>query len=171
MGVVVTAHRIGIAATVVSMAAAGFYFFVYLDRWEWNRALISGIIFVAGEVAFVAVMLAGRLTRIERGLQRLGEPDGRVLQRLRETAPPAPEPFEWLSSGTGSGHVNVFVPVLLGAGIVLSGLAWLVERAASLTTRPVLERRLARQLGVLALPAGGLLGRPDERPDPFQPRS
>ena len=31
--------------------------------------------------------------------------------------------------------MNVFIPVLLGAGVIASGLAWLVERIARLTSR------------------------------------
>jgi hypothetical protein len=52
----------------------------------------------------------------------------------------------------------VFIPVLLGAGVLLSGVATAVERIAGATARPVLERRLALRLQPLALPTGGLLG-------------
>ena len=62
----------------------------------------------------------------------------------------------------------MFVPVLLGAGVVLSGLAWIVDRIARLTAVPSMERGLARRLTTLQPPAGGLLG---EAPvDPFRPR-
>ena len=33
------------------MAVLGAYVFVYLYRWEWNRALFAGVLFVAAEVA------------------------------------------------------------------------------------------------------------------------
>jgi hypothetical protein len=39
----------------------------------------------------------------------------------------------------------------------MSGLAWVVERVARTTVRPVAERGLAAQLDGLALPAAGLL--------------
>ena len=54
-------------------------------------------------------------------------------------------------------HSNVFIPVLLGAGAVLSGLAWIVERLAKATAGRAGEHGLARQLGELDLPSGGLL--------------
>ena len=47
--------------------------------------------------------------------------------------------------------------MLLGAGVVLSLLAHIVERLALVTGAPVLERRLAARLDPLALPAAGLL--------------
>ena len=53
--------------------------------------------------------------------------------------------------------MSVFVPVLMGAGLVVSGIAWLVERLAHATARPVLEHRLASQLQPLAMPSGGLM--------------
>jgi hypothetical protein len=58
--------------------------------------------------------------------------------------------------------------VLLGAGVVTSGLAWIVDRIARLTAVPSMERGLVRKLGSLQPPAGGLLG--GARPDPFKPR-
>jgi hypothetical protein len=51
----------------------------------------------------------------------------------------------------------VFIPVLLGAGAVLSGLAWVVERVARATAGRSAETGLARDLGALDLPQGGLL--------------
>jgi hypothetical protein len=77
-----------------------------------------------------------------------------VLQRVRETAPPPRPVFAWLAPN----RTGVFLPILLGAGVLASALAWMVEGLARMTARPVLEERLAARLGVLALPAGGLLG-------------
>jgi hypothetical protein len=65
-------------------------------------------------------------------------------------------------------QTNVFVPVLLGAGVVLSALAWVVDRIARLTAVPTMERGLARKLSHLQPPPGGLLGEPQA--DPFTPR-
>ena len=53
--------------------------------------------------------------------------------------------------------MNVFVPVLMGAGVLMSGIAWLVERVARATVRPAAERGLAAQLDGLALPANGFV--------------
>jgi hypothetical protein len=136
------------------------YFFVYLWRWEWNRALIAGVLFVAAEVAMASAVVLSRLRRLE---DRLQAPDPAILARIRETAPPPRDHFEWLSPK--SGRVGVFVPVLIGMGVVASGLAWLVERLARATAGPALERGLAARLTPLAWPAGGLV--PDQADDPL----
>jgi hypothetical protein len=73
---------------------------------------------------------------------------------VREAAPPARPVFAWLAPD----RTGVFLPILLGAGVLASALAWMVEGLARATARPVLEHRLAARLGTLALPAGGLLG-------------
>ena len=53
--------------------------------------------------------------------------------------------------------MNVFITFLVGGGVLLSGIAWLVDRIASKTTTPVGEERLARQLGPISYPRGGLI--------------
>jgi hypothetical protein len=149
-------RKIAVAALVLVMAASGWYVFVYLYRWEWNRALVSGVIFLAAEVALLGLALVDRIGRVERGIGDLRAADGRVLQRVQEAAPPPGKPFAWL--GRASQQSNVFVPVLMGAGVVLSAIAWLVERVARATAGPTLEHGLARRLAVVSLPEGGLLG-------------
>ncbi len=137
----------------VVMASTALYFFVYLWRWEWNRALIAGVLFVATEVAMASATVLNRLHGLS---EKLGTtPDPGVLARIRESAPPPHDHFEWLSPK--SGQMGVFVPVLIGMGVVASGLAWLVERLARATAGPVMERGLAARLGPLAWPAGGLV--------------
>ena len=74
------------------------------------------------------------------------------LERIRTAAPPPRKTFAWLAKPE---QMNVFVPVLMGAGVLLSGIAWLVERLARATVTPVAERGLAAQLDGLALPAHG----------------
>lgn len=152
--------RIASALVGAMMFFTALYFFVYLWRWEWNRALIAGVLFVAAEVAMAGAMILSRLRRIE---DRLQAPDPAVLARIRETAPPARDHFEWLSPK--SGRLGVFVPVLIGMGVVASGLAWLIERLARATAGPALERGLAARLTPLAWPAGGLV--PDRADDPL----
>ncbi len=56
----------------------------------------------------------------------------------------------------------MFVPVLLGAGVVLSALAWVVERLARVTAGAALERGLAVRLAVLSLPPEPLVDARDE---------
>ena len=165
-GRVSTPRRIGLAALLTVMVAAGWYVFVYLYRWEWNRALVSGIIFLAAEVALLGALVLERLARLGR---RLTEPDRapsdeRVLRRLRERTPPPARPFAWMERQ----QTNVFVPVLLGAGVVLSALAWVVDRLARIVAVPTMERGLARKLSTLQPAPGGLLGEPPT--DPFAPR-
>ena len=161
--------RIGLASALFVMLISGWYVFVYLYRWEWNRAIVAGIIFLAAEVGLLGAALFSRLTKLgqqvdELGGRRRGPVDERVLHQLRANAPDPLRPFVWLD-GTRS---NVFVPVLLGAGAVLSGLAWVVDRIARLTATPAMEKTLARKLSSLHPAPGGLLG--DAPVNPFQPR-
>jgi hypothetical protein len=146
------------------LAASGAYALIYLFRWEWHRAIITALFFIAAEVGLVASMLMRRLKRLEHRLDELagsGAQGGRsgadpaVLARLQETAPPPSRPFAWLDPQ--SSRLSVFLPFLLGVGALASGLAWVVEQVARRSTTPALERGLARRLAPLSLPAGGLL--------------
>ena len=76
--------------------------------------------------------------------------------------PAAPDRFEWLRPS--SGQTSVFVPFLMGAGVLLSGIAWVVERLARPTARPAMERRLAQQMSSLMYlaPPGGLVPLPND---------
>lgn len=146
---------------IAAVAACGVYLFVYLVRWEWHRALVAGVLFVAAEVALAAAAILDRLRSIEGRLAAgtgpaAGESD--ALVRLREAAPEPRTSFQWLSRDGAGSEMTVFVPILLGAGVVLSGAAWLVERLARATAGPVLERGLAARLAPLGLPAGTLAG-------------
>jgi hypothetical protein len=149
------ARKVGSLLTLVVLAVSGLYLLVYLYRWEWNRALVAGLFFVAAEIAAVATTVLRRLRSIEDRLAA-GPSREQVLLRLQESAPSAANRFAWLDERMRS--TNVFVPVLLGAGVILSLLATGVERLAAAGARPQLERRLAGRLELLALPAGGLLG-------------
>ena len=147
-----TARRLFYAIGLAVLASSGVYVFVYLVRWEWNRAMFAALLFVAAEVVLLGAVVLDRLRNLSSQVESLkrGDPDPRVVERLRETAPPPSEPFAWLKPG--GDQLGVFVPVLMGAGMVLSGLAWLVEKIARRTATPVLERGLASQLSTLALP-------------------
>jgi hypothetical protein len=155
------AGRIASLFGVVVMAATALYFFVYLWRWEWNRALIAGVLFVAAEVAMLTGAVLDRMRRlsdhVDGQLARYADrrADPRVLARIQESAPAAHDHFAWLSPARG--HTNVFVPVLMGMGVVMSALAWLVEKLARATAAPVMERGLAARMSPLAWPADGLL--------------
>ena len=157
------AKRIGVFLVAVTLVASGAYVFVYLQRWEWNRALIAGMFMLASEMVLVAVALAGRIRAVERKVTAAVDRSqhDRVLRRLRE-APAAPrDHFAWLRpTGTGT---SVFVPVLMGAGLILSGLAWLVERLAKATAGSAMERGLATRLVSFSVPEEPLV-EPDTDP-------
>jgi hypothetical protein len=138
---------------------SGRWFFLYLHRWEWNRALVSGLMFLAAEVGLFGAIALEMISRLRKEVRtataaataaaaggRQARPD--VLARIREATPPPRDHFAWLSSGRN----NVFVPIILGAGVIASGLAWVVERIARVTTGRRLEHDLAVRLGTFSLP-------------------
>ena len=146
----------------LTLVASGAYTFVYLYRWEWNRALMSAAIFIAAEVAVMGSLLSQRLKVISVRLDTQATaqpsvPTPAVMlrrERIHAAQPPARVGFAWLSRPE---HMNVFVPVLMGAGVLMSGLAWLVERVARTTMSPMAERGLATRLDGLDLPAHGFV--------------
>ncbi|HVE45910.1 MAG TPA: hypothetical protein VNA57_04075 [Acidimicrobiales bacterium] len=154
------ARRMANALAAVTLAGSGTYLFVYLYRWEWNRAIIAGIFFLAAQMALSTAAVLGRLRSVEAAQRPGPDASPRVVAHLRETAPPPRDAFAWLRPQPD--RMGVFVPILMGAGFVLSGLAWVVERLARATATPRLENRLALALGALALPPGHLLGRNQE---------
>jgi hypothetical protein len=77
-----------------------------------------------------------------------------VRARL-DAAPNASRHFAWLRQPQ---QLNVFVPVLLGAGIVASGIGWLIERIARMTGRSNTSASLSADLADLAPQPGGFLG-------------
>ncbi|MBO7941351.1 hypothetical protein JTP77_036380 [Streptomyces sp. S9] len=141
----------------LAAAGAGSYLVIYLYRWQWQRALICGVLLLVVEVLLFGIVLLGRLTRIEERLRdadrRQREAEARqedVLARLRQPARTREDTrFRWLEDP--SDRTYVFVPVLMVTGVLLSGLAWVVQRIASATTGPA-ERRLAGRLAVLGAP-------------------
>jgi hypothetical protein len=125
----------------------------------------------------VALALVRRMQAMERRLALMGAtaaPDGAsaevgaARQALRANRPVPRSPFTWLRPAS---RQAVFVPVLLGAGVLLSAVAFVVQRAAELTARTALEPAIARDLALLAPPAGGLRpgGGPAPGPAPAPP--
>jgi hypothetical protein len=146
-----TARRFGLAVAVASALASGAYVFIYLYRWEWNRALIASAIFIAVEIALLGAAIIDRIGRLGRRMDDIERDlaSRQVLDRIEESAPEPRRHFAWL---TDFDKMGVFVPVLMGAGVVISAIAWAIERIAQKTARPVLERRLAARLAPIALP-------------------
>jgi len=148
------ARRLAFIMLAMVIAASGAYLFIYLYRWEWNRAVIAGIFLIAAGVALATGLLLEKMRRIEEKLDAIGRMNHEeTLQAIRDTAPEPKERFKWL----GGDQLSVFVPVLMGAGVVFSGIAWLVERLARATARPAMEEGLAFKLAPIALPQGGFL--------------
>jgi hypothetical protein len=153
-------RRLTRAVAVLAAATCGAYSLVYLYRWEWHRAILAGVFLVVAEVALATSVLLRRLGALERRLTDVAEaasrpsPQPEILVHLRESAPEPRPPFAWLEPD----RLGVFLPILLGAGVLASAAAWVVEALARKTAQPALERRLATRLEVFALPAGGLLG-------------
>ena len=152
-----------------TLAASGAYVFVYLYRWEWNRALISAAIFLAAEIAVLGWLLSRKLDAIGEDIDAVARDldavrTRRIARHLDAARGQPSAVFEWLRPDP-EGGTRVFIPVLLGAGLVFAGLAWLVERLARVTAGRVADRSLAVRLSRLGLPAGGLL---DDSDDPLR---
>ncbi|MFI5883949.1 hypothetical protein [Streptomyces sp. NPDC051554] len=163
-------RRIAYVFGSLAAAGAGTYLVVYLYRWQWQRAILCGILLLVVEVMLLGIVLLARLTRIE---ERVKESDTRqreltarkedVLVRLRQgSVEREGARFRWLEDTAD--RTYVFVPVLMVTGVLLSGLAWVVQRIASATGRPA-ERRLAGRLAVLTAPEpGAVVGELEDRP-------
>lgn len=152
------ARRVSMAIGLVMLAISGFYLFAYLYWWEWNHALIAGVFVLAIEIGLLAVIILGRLAKLEARFDRSLDTQMAPTRAIVHDARPAPsDPFAWLSTPARRGDVGVFVPVLLGAGVILSGVAWVVERLARSLGGPSLERDLAGRLERLSPPPHGFL--------------
>ncbi|MCX4668022.1 hypothetical protein OG453_15300 [Streptomyces sp. NBC_01381] len=143
----------GAAAT-----GAAVYLVVYLYRWQWQRAILCGVLLLVVEIVLLGAVLLGRIARVEERLRDADRRQEDVLARLRTDGNTAPDSrtarFRWLDDDP-AGRTYVFVPVLMVTGVLLSGLAWAVQRIASATARPAAEQRLAGRLAVLAAPPPG----------------
>lgn len=151
-------RKIAWLAGVATLVAAAAYMVVSLNRWEWSRALYFGLVVLMAEVGLATALILRRLGPAGGGSpgQSVATPEvhPQVLSRLRQSRP-TPNRFAWLDPR--SGRLNVFITMLVGGGVVLSGIAWLVDKVAARTTTPAGELHLARQLGAIRYPRGGLL--------------
>jgi hypothetical protein len=138
-------------AGIGTLLGGAFYMIVSLNRWEWNRALFFGLIVLIAEVALATGLVLRRLSRLEYR----SRVDPAVANVLRDTRPPSPDRFAWLRDSTK--QTNVFITFLVGGGVILSAIAWMVDRIASNTSSPAGEEKLARQISRISYPSGGLL--------------
>lgn len=143
----------------LALLASGGYVLVYVYRWEWHRALLVGILFLAALVGMSTALVLRRLGRLERTVSARARPDD-VLRHLR-AAPVEPPRFRWLAPHDPD-RVGVFIPLLIGGGVLLSGAAWLVERLAGSAARAGVEEELAGDLRGLSFPAAPLVPSPGE---------
>lgn len=143
---------------VVTLLATGAYLFVYIYRWEWHRALLVGVLFLGCLVALTAALVLRRLASLEQHLTRTAaaHDDGDLVLRRLRSAPVDTAPFPWLAPERLS-QTHVFIPVLLGGGVVVSALAWLVERVAGRSARTGVEAELAGELHGIAFPTTPLV--------------
>jgi hypothetical protein len=136
-------------AGIGTMLTATAYMVVSLNRWEWNRALFFGLIVLIAEVGLATGLILRKLNLLL--LER--EPD--VAAIVRSSRPPSPDRFAWMQREVGK--LDVFITFLVGGGVILSGLAWVVDRVARHTATPTLETKLVSRMAAISYPRGGLI--------------
>jgi hypothetical protein len=70
-----TLKLVGYTLGGLSGADADYHMVLHPTRWEWQRALISGLLFLFIEVLLATLVLIARFSRLEN---RLGEFERRV---------------------------------------------------------------------------------------------
>src|SRR5262245_25350395 len=138
-------------AGIATLVVGALYMIVSLNRWEWNRALFFGLIVVIAEIGLATGLVLRRIARLEHRMTV----DPEVAEIFRSTRPPSRDRFAWLQKSTS--QFNVFITFIVGGGLILSGIAWVVDKVAAKTTTPKGEQRLAAELGPISYPRGGLL--------------
>jgi hypothetical protein len=149
------ARAIGFALATVILAVSSIYVVIDLARWEWNRAVISALVMIAALIVLVAMILFRQLHRIEQRMDALERSSTvNTLGALRSANDAAAgRHFRWLERPPD--RLGVFIPVLLGAGVLMSLVAYLIERIAGLFAAATLDPRTASRLGAdLPLGAG-----------------
>jgi hypothetical protein len=138
-------------AGTFTLVGSAIYMIVSLNRWEWNRALFFGLLVLIAEVALAAGLILRKVAQ-----QGQTQPYDPVIHGIvRDSRPATPNRFRWMQDGARD--LNVFITFLVGGGVVISGIAWVVDKIASKTSTPAGEVRLTRQLEVISYPRGGLL--------------
>jgi hypothetical protein len=141
-------RAIGQLLGAVVLVVSGIYLLLYLYRWEWNRAIVSGIFFLSALITLSTMLILRALRRATEHLDRLSARAVRedttrtILGQVNGVR--AGRHFAWLRN-RGS-QLSVFIPVLLGAGALLSGVTYLLERMASALASATIDRRTARLL-------------------------
>ena len=158
-------------AGIGTLLTGAVYMVVSLNRWEWNRALFFGLIVLIAEVGLGHRARPAPADRLERS-------PSSTRPSLASSATPGRRrrPFAWLKEST-SARSNVFITFLVGGGVLLSGVAWLVDRVAAHTSTPSARSNWPAELGTDQLPrAAGCSSTTSPRwprtcPAPTTPRS
>lgn len=144
---------VSVALTVL---VAGVYTVVSLVRWQWNRALFFGVVFVAAELLLCTAVVLARLARLQRDVDATrATREATARDALRATRHDQ-QRFAWLRVDPHESftRMNVFVTLVVGGGVLLSAGAWLIDRVASRTVDPQREARLSQQLASIAYEPG-----------------
>jgi hypothetical protein len=142
------------ATLALTMVLAGSWALLSLYRWEWTRALWMTIAFVVAEVALVGLVLVRRLQELSERLEGFDTADPDVRARLAESRP-STDHFAWLRESAT--RTNVFVTMILGGGVLISGVLWIVDKVAGQSVTTSREGKLALQLSAIAFPRDGLV--------------
>ena len=128
------------------LGVSGGYTVAYLFSWQWMRAQIAGLAFVAALVVVSALAVMARIRRLERRLDALLPVAASRAPSPLVDVEPRPD-FPWLSTPTTAAPAllaiplldvlrppdgSVFIPVFLATGLVVAGLASVVERISAL---------------------------------------
>jgi hypothetical protein len=158
---------LSLAAVVV---VAGGHTLYYLLEWEWVRAQIAGIAFVAGLVVAATLSVLARLRRIERRLDVLALAMGTpAVQQPAPDVEPRPD-FRWLDRPSTAQALalpaavltllavpdqSVFIPVFLATGLVVTAVATAVEQISALRhSTPLAGVAVGAPPSALPLPRG-----------------
>ncbi|HWJ64200.1 MAG TPA: hypothetical protein VNS19_19675 [Acidimicrobiales bacterium] len=159
-----------------TMVVAGAYTVISLARWEWTRAQFFGLVFLAAELALIGGTVLAKLARIERKIDLAEpkhvapDPSPATLAIVRE-AGHEHDRFPWLqvSATDVVTRTNVFITLVVGGGVLLSGGAWVLDKLGSRTVDPGRESQLASELDAIAYPDGlivdDMVARARSRPD------
>ena len=140
-------------AGIGTLVASAAYMIISLNRWEWNRALFFGLIVLIAEVGLATGLVLRRLAR--HGVQPQGRSRG--SRHPPRDRPAVADRFAWLREPQSQGF-NVFITFLVGGGVILSAIAWLVDRVASKTSSPAGRATAWRaRSSAISYPSGGLL--------------
>lgn len=137
-----------------ALVGAAVYSVVSLGRWEWTRALYFGLVALVAEVGIAAGLILRKLDRQE---QRARSTEHDEVREVLRSTRPRRHRFAWLEPERIVSRSNVFITMLVGGGVVLSGLAWVLDKVAARTTTSLEEGRLAGDLSGIAYPEDGLL--------------